>query len=70
MDFEQQTAADGLEGAVRCTWWAAGICQWGKRFATFSLLVIPDGQIAGYEEHLFPIFMHKRLGRKNTWRKP
>ena len=68
MDFEQQAAAVRFERAVYGAGRAAGIGAGREAFAALALGIVADGQIAVEEIHLFPIFVHERLGREHAGR--
>src|ERR1700680_3312475 len=66
VDFEQHAALLRFEWAVMNAGRPAGIGRAVKSFATFSLRIIADDQIAGEEINLFPMIVHKGRGREHA----
>src|SRR5579862_2104695 len=64
MHLQQDAALVGAEGSVRRAGRTAGIGPGRERLPAFALRVIADGQIAGDEEHLFPIIVYE--GRRGV----
>src|SRR5204863_1605413 len=66
VDLEQEAAAVRLEGAVHRAGRAAGIGAGSEALAALAGDIVADRQIALDEIHLFPIFVHERLGREDA----
>src|SRR5580692_4743005 len=63
VDFEQQAAVLGFERAMIRAGRAARVGHRPVTLAAPALFVIADGQVAGNQEHLFPVRMNEGRDR-------
>src|SRR5438105_3029380 len=66
MNFVEQAAAVRTERSVMSARRAARIGECLEFGPAFAVRIVADGEIAGYQEHLFPIIVHERLRGENA----
>src|SRR5262249_61150202 len=70
MDLVKQAAAIRFERPMDSAGRAASVCPGREFLAAFARSVVADREIALDQKDLFPIVVHKRLGREYARSKP
>src|SRR3974390_761515 len=68
MDLDQHTTGFRFERTVKRARRPAGISVRLEGFSPLAMLIVSNRQVAGEQEHFFPIFVNERRCRVDAWR--